>query len=113
MILHVDSDAAYLVAPNAKSRVAGFYYFKNAPNGSSLPQLNSLIHIECKFLRHVVTSAAEVEVGGIFHNCQTLLPIRHCLQLIGHPQPPTPVKTDNTTAKGFTSNNITIRKAKS
>ncbi len=27
MILHVDSDAAYLVAPGAKSRIAGFFYF--------------------------------------------------------------------------------------
>ena len=105
--------AAYLVVPGAKSRIDGFYYFKCAPNGSILPHMNNPIHVECKYLRHVVASAAEAEVGGLFHNCQTLLPIRHCLQLMGHPQPPTPVKTDNTIAKDFTYNNITIRKAKS
>ena len=26
MQLHIDTDAAYLVAPNSKSRVAGYYY---------------------------------------------------------------------------------------
>jgi len=31
MILYVDSDAAYLVKPNAKSRMAGFYYLSTHP----------------------------------------------------------------------------------
>ena len=113
MVLHVDSDAAYLVAPGAKSRIAGFYYFKNAPNGDILQQVNNPIHVECKYLRHVVTSAAESEVGGLFHNCQTAIPIRNCLIQMGHPQPPTPIKTDNTTARDFAYNNIAIKKAKS
>ena len=113
MILHVDSDAAYLVAPGAKSRIAGFFYFKQAPDGSLLKHLNNPVHIECKYLRHVVASAAEAEVGGLFHNCQSSIPIRNCLILMNHPQPPTPVKTDNTTAQAFTYNNITIKKAKS
>ena len=30
MILHVDSDAAYLVAPGVKSRIAGHFYLSNA-----------------------------------------------------------------------------------
>ena len=112
MVLHVDSDAAYLVAPGAKSRIAGFYYFKNAPDGNVIKPLNNPIHVECKYLRHVVTSAAESEVGGLFHNCQTAIPIRNCLLQMGHPQPPTPIKTDNTTARDFTYNNIAIKKAK-
>jgi hypothetical protein len=113
LILSVDSDAAYLVAPGAKSRIAGFFYFKHAPNGTPLKCINSPIHVECRYLRHVVASAAETEVGGLFHNCQTAIPIRNCLILMNHPQPPTPIKTDNTTAEAFTYNNITIKKAKS
>ena len=27
MVLHVDSDAAYLVYPKSRSRVAGYYFF--------------------------------------------------------------------------------------
>ena len=112
MILNVDSDANYLVAPGAKSHIAGFFYFKNAPDGTVLPELNNSIHVECKYLRQVVTSAAEAEVGGIFHNCQATISLRNNLTKMGHPQPPTPIKTDNTTAKNYTYNNIAIKKAK-
>ena len=46
----------------------------------------------------MVASAAEAEVGGIFHNAQTGILVRRILHHLGHPQPPTPLKTDNTTA---------------
>ncbi len=77
MILHVDSDAAYLVAPGAKSRIAGFFYFKHAPDGTVISKLNIPIHVDCKYLRHVISSAAEAKVGGLFHNCQPTIPIRN------------------------------------
>ena len=32
MILHIDSDAAYLVAPKDHSRVAGYFNLSNPPN---------------------------------------------------------------------------------
>ena len=112
MVLHVDSDAAYLVAPGAKSRVADFCYFKEALDNYILPQLSNLIHVESKYLRYIVSSAAEAEVSGIFHNFQTAIPLQNTLILMVHPQPSTPVKTDNTTAKNFAYSNITVRKAK-
>ena len=59
MVLHVDSDAAYLVCPKARSRVAGYYYLSNHPNISKYPGLNAAVHIECKTLRHVVSFAGE------------------------------------------------------
>ena len=60
MILYVDSDAAYLMLPGAKSLVAGYYYLSNATLDLTTPKpfLNSAIHAECKALRHVVSSAA-------------------------------------------------------
>ena len=69
--------------------------------------------MECKTLRHVVASSAEAETAGIFHNAQVALPIRHMLIQLGHPQPPTPIKTDNTTATAFVNKNINQRKSKS
>ena len=50
MVLHVDSDAAYLVAPGSKSRVAGYYYLSSEYTPTSLNEapLNSPIHVECK-----------------------------------------------------------------
>ena len=98
MVLHVDSDAAYLIAPQAKSRVAGFYHLSTLPSKSKTPPMNGGVLVECKTLRHVVASAAEAEIAGIFHNAQTIIPLRRILIALNHPQPPTPIKTDNATA---------------
>ena len=56
MILNIDSDAAYLVIPKAKSRIAGFFFMNNLPSSTPLPVLNGAILVECKTLRHVVAS---------------------------------------------------------
>ena len=113
MVLHVDSDAAYLIAPKAKSRIAGYYHLSDHPNCTNQPSLNGAILVECKTLRHVVASAAEAEVAGVFHNAQISLPIRRILELLNHPQPPTPLKTDNSTANGFIHKNIHQKRSKS
>ena len=75
--------------------------------------MNGAVLVECKTLRHVVASAAEAEIAGIFHNAQISLPIRHLLECLHHPQPPTPIKTDNTTANGFIHDNIQQKRSKS
>jgi hypothetical protein len=81
MILHSDTDAAYLVLPGAKSRIAGYYFLAEQPpaHGIPRPNLNGAIHVECKGLKHVVASAAEAETGGLFINGQIIIPIRHTL----------------------------------
>ena len=112
MLPHVDSDAAYLVLPKARSRVAGYFQLTNQHTSPNF-FCNGAILIECKGLRHVVASSAEAEIGGIFHNAQQALPIRVALEALGHPQPPIPIKTDNSTAHGFIYNNINMRCSKS
>ena len=113
MILNIDSDAAYLVAPKSRSRVAGYHFLSCSPHPAKPPPLNGPILIECKTLRHVVSSAAEAEIGGIFHNAQTAIAIRTLLQALNHPQPPTPIKTDNSTANSFVHDNIHQKRSKS
>ena len=66
MVLYVDSDAAYLVCPKARSLVAGYYYLSTHPNISKHPHLNGALLVECKTLRHVVYSAAEPKCAGFF-----------------------------------------------
>ena len=67
MKIYVDSDAAYLVAPKAKSRIAGYFYCSDTTKTKPYtPPLNGPLHVECKVLRHVVTSAAEAETAGLF-----------------------------------------------
>ena len=49
MQLRIDSDAAYLVAPNAKSRIAGFFYCTDTPTTATpVPKLNGPVHVECR-----------------------------------------------------------------
>ena len=103
MILSINSsDAAYLVAPKAYGRVAGHFTLginPSSPSGHTL--------VECKTLWRVVASSAEAEVAGVFHNAQVAIPIRYIVTAIGHPQPPTPIKTDNRPVVPFANNNIT------
>ena len=68
MKLHVEIDAAYLVLPNAKSRVAGHFYLSTYPthNKTYPGQYNAPILTECHTLRNVVSSTAEVDVALYF-----------------------------------------------
>ena len=59
-----------------------------------------------------MVSADEAEVGRLFHNGQTAVPLRITLHEIGFPQPSTPIKTDNPTAKGIVTNIVRKRSSK-
>lgn len=89
MILHVDFDAVYLVAPNAKSRIAGYYYLSNVLCSTHAPCPASKVHIVWNFMKHVVDSAVEAETAGLFYNDEEIALLRHILTALGHPQPPT------------------------
>ena len=113
MQLMIDSDAAYLVLPKARSRIAGYFRLANIPTSPFKYKDNGAILIECHTLRDVVTSAAEAETKGVFQNAKLSLPIRHILIAMGHPQLPTPIATDNTTTTGFVHNNMVMKRSKS
>ena len=46
-----------------------------------------------------MASADKEEVKGLFHNGKTAVPLRISLNELGFPQPPTPIKTDNSAAE--------------
>jgi hypothetical protein len=107
MVLHIDSDSAYLVLPKARSRAAGYHYLSSRqPVNKHPPPRNAAIHVECKAIRRVMGSAAEAETTTAFINAQTAIPERNTLLALGHPQPPTPLKVDNSTAMGILNSNI-------
>ena len=76
------------------------------------PTLNGIVYVVCKILRNIMASAAEVELGALFLNCQEAVPIRITLEEMGHSQPPTPVQVDNSTALGISNRTIKQRKSK-
>ena len=59
-----------------------------------------------------MSSVTEAEVGAIFINCHKSIPARHTLIEMGHPQLPTYVQTDNTTALVFVKNTIAPQRTK-
>ena len=51
-------------------------------------------------------------MGALFLNCQESVPIRIALEEMGHPQPPTPVQVDNSTALVIATGTIKQHKSK-
>jgi hypothetical protein len=91
MKLHIHSDASYLSVSNARSRLGGLFFLGN---------------------KNVVASAAESEVGACFHNAQSGAPLRVTLTELGHTQPQTPLRTDNSTAFGILNETIKQKRSK-
>ncbi len=64
-------------------------------------------------MRFVVASAAEAELGALYHNCQLAIVFRDILRDMGHPQPKTPVHCDNATAVGIANNTVKRQRSRS
>ena len=108
MILFVDSDASYLTCPGSKSRAGGFFYLGNKDESI----INGSILYLTTIIKNVMASAAESEIAALFLNARLAIPLRNALREMGHPQPPTRMKTDNNTASGFANNTIKQNKTK-
>ena len=68
MVLHVDSDAAYLVLPQVRSRGAGHFYISSNPTSTNIiqsPRDNVPILTELVTLKNGMSSAAEAEAGTL------------------------------------------------
>jgi hypothetical protein len=73
MILNIHSDASYLSAPRARSRTCGHSFVGSIPKDNEPIVLNGAFHTSTAVMRFVVASAAEAELGALFHNCQTAI----------------------------------------
>ena len=98
--------------PNAKSRTSGYFQLTSHPNEGLNPKLNGPVLVECNCLKHVVSSAAEAETTRVFYNAKIEMPIRCTLECLHQPHPHKPLKTENSTACGFVTNNIHQKRSK-
>ena len=101
---NVDSCAAYLIMPEARSFYAGNFYLGDWPSPSPIktnPKINDPIHTECKTIRNVMSSSSESETCGTFKNGKNDICMRTDLIALDHEQPATPLKTENYTTCGF------------
>ena len=74
---------------------------------------NGAVHVMCSTMREVVASAAKAELAGLFHNSKNVYALQNTLEELGHPQPPTPMQTDNTTSIGIATDNVKQWRSKS
>jgi hypothetical protein len=100
MILNIHSDAGYLNEPEARSR-AGWNLFMSSKPINVEQHHNGAVLTLSTILRVVVTFAAEAEIGALYLNAKEGVNIRNILWEMGHPQPATPMQTDNATAHGI------------
>jgi hypothetical protein len=87
MILYIHSDASYFLEREAKSRSGGFFYMGSSTN-TAKKLTNGAIIIISTVLKHVMSSAAEAEIGAVFINAKEGAVLRTTLEELGHPQPP-------------------------
>ena len=99
--------------PKARSRYAGYFRLLDTEKKPHRHLYNGPLIIECKTIKSVVSSAAEAETTGVFHNAKLVVSIRNILNQLGHSQPVTVINTDNSTTSGFANKNMQLKKSKS
>jgi hypothetical protein len=111
MILNIHSDASYLLVANAHSRACGHFFMGWKANPTKPIKLNGAFFTLCAILRFVVASAAEAKLGALFLNCKQATIFRFRLEEMGHPQPPTLVHCNNSTAVSIANNSVKIQRS--
>ena len=109
MVLAIHSDAGYLNEEGARSRAGGHHFLSE--NVAS-PSNNGAIYNEASIIKAVMSSAAEAEIGALYTNARKGVEERNILKEMGHPQPPTPVQTDNSTAEGIINLRVQPKRTK-
>ena len=109
MFLSGHRDASNLSEKKACSRAGGHFFLSN--NSTDYPN-NGAFLIVTQIIKVVMSSAAKAELGAFYMNCRKSTPSCHTLIAMGHPQPPTPMETDNTTVLGVINNTIAPRRTK-
>jgi hypothetical protein len=109
MILAVHSDAGYANEKKSRSRAGGHFFLSN---DDKFPPNNGAILTVSTIIKAVMSSAAEAELGALFINAKEAVYLRQILIEMGHPQPKTPIQTDNTTAEGVINNKIQPKRTK-
>lgn len=118
MILHIVSDASYLSASGARSRLGGYFFMSHALHPSPptpetpAPTFNGPILVNSSIIPAVVSSAAEAELGALFYNAKDGAMLRATLEDMGYPQPATPIQADNECAIGLSNGTVKQKRSK-
>ena len=101
--LAVHSDARYLSGPKARSRAGGPFFL----SGETLtPGNNGTVRNIAHIVKHIMSSATEAGLAGLYIMAREAVYIRILLEEIGHKQPPTPLQTENLMADAVCNDKI-------
>ena len=103
MVLAIHSDASYLSKPKSHSRTGGHMYMAGKED---IPINDGAVLNISQIIGAVMSSAAEAELDTLFINAKTVVSMQQTLIKLGHPQPHTPMQTDNATAHVPLTNKI-------
>jgi hypothetical protein len=109
MVLAIHSDAGYLNESKSRSRAGGHFFLSSDVQN---PQNNGAILTVAQIIDAVMSSAAEAELGALFINAKEAVHLRRILSEMGHPQPRTPIQTDNSTAEGVINSRVRPKRTK-
>jgi hypothetical protein len=83
------------------------------PKNGELIKINGAFYVNATILKFEVASAAEAELGALFHKCQDGIIFRQTLANMGHLQPNMPVYCNNATVVGITNNTVKRQRSQS
>jgi hypothetical protein len=102
-VLAIHSNASFLSKPKC-CILAGRHMFMAVKD--NIPFKNSAVLNILQIIRAVMSSAVEAELGTLFINMKTAISMRQTLAELGHPQPCTPMQTNNALAHALITNKI-------
>ena len=75
-------------------------------SNAAMPANNGAVLNVAQIIKAVMTSAAEAEIGTMYINAREAVPQIMALEEMGHPQPRTPMHTDNSAAHAVVTKNV-------
>jgi hypothetical protein len=103
MVLAIHSNESYSSEPKSCSHVGGHMFMAGKDN---IPFSNGAILNILQIIQAVMSSAVEAKLGALFINAKTAVSMRQTLAELGHPQPCTPMQTNNAMAHRLLTNEI-------
>ena len=103
MILAVHSDAGYCNEKKSRSRAGGRFFLRDDDDN---PRNNGAILTLATIIKVVMSLVVEAELGALYLNAREVVYLRQILTEMGHPQPRTPIQTNNSTAEGVVNKKI-------
>ncbi len=75
-------------------------------SNKKIPSNNGVVLNVSQIIHAVMSSAVEATLGALFINVKIAVSMHHTLKEISHPQPQTPMQTNNSTTHTLPTNKI-------